>query len=101
MSIKEMSFIFLLLTVVFAGCAKPEDKLLGTWKTTSGGKDIYFTFQKNNELNVNNEVFTKYFVTKDNKLGWGMEEPAPFSIKNNILRIKQEGLILTYQKVKR
>jgi hypothetical protein len=90
----------LLLAVLLAGCKKPEDKLLGTWKIVSGGEEVYFTFQKNNELNVNNAIFTKYFVTKDNELVLGVQEPVPFSVKNGVLRIKQEGLILTYQKVK-
>jgi hypothetical protein len=100
MKTRALLYCVLLLAAFFAGCAKPEDKLLGTWKIVSGGEEVYFTFQKNNELNVNNAVFTKYFVTKDNKLILGLEEPVPFSVKNDVLRIKQEGLILTYRKVK-
>ncbi|GHV29137.1 hypothetical protein AGMMS4952_14330 [Spirochaetia bacterium] len=74
---------------------------MGTWKTVSGGQDVYFTFQKDLSLNVNNEIFLRYFVTKDNKLILGQQEPVPFSIKNNTLRIIQEGdTILTYTKVK-
>jgi hypothetical protein len=100
MNIKGLALIFLALTAIFAGCTKPEEKLWGTWKIRSGKTDVYFTFLKNNELNVNDEVFMKYFVTKDKKLVLGMEEPVSFAIKNNILRINQEGHILTYVKVK-
>jgi hypothetical protein len=89
-----------LLTAALAGCSKPEDKLLGTWKIVSGGEEVYFVFQKNHELNINNKVFTKYFVTKDDKLVLGLEEPVPFSVRKDVLRIKQEGLILTYRRVK-
>jgi hypothetical protein len=100
MRTKFLLFFVSLVVMALAGCAKPEDKLLGTWKIISGGEDVYFTFKKNNELNVNNAVFTKYFVTKDNKLVLGPEDPVPFSVRKDVLRIKQEGLILTYTKVK-
>jgi hypothetical protein len=96
----KILFVLILAALLLSGCAKPEDKLLGTWKIRSGGTDVYFVFQKNNELNVNNEVFTKYFITEDNQLVLGEQDPVPFSVKNNTLRVKQGDLILTYTKVK-
>jgi hypothetical protein len=84
---------------VFA-CAKPQDRLVGTWKTLSGGTEVFFFFERDNSLNINNEVFTRYFVTEDNRLILGREEPAPFSIRGNTLTISQEDHALILKKVK-
>jgi hypothetical protein len=92
--------VCLLLGVVLGGCKKPQDKLLGTWKTTTDGQVVYFTFQKNNDLNVNNQVFMKYFITKKNNLILGREEPAPFSIKGKTLRIEQAEHTLLFERVR-
>ncbi|MDR2477460.1 MAG: hypothetical protein LBD18_06725 [Treponema sp.] len=100
MRLKYWRLFLLLLTMFFIGCTKPQDKILGTWKTVSGGKDVYFTFQKDNNLNVNNEIFVHFFVTSGGRLILGLEEPVPFSIKGNTLRIEQEGHTLTYTRVK-
>jgi hypothetical protein len=89
----------MLLVIFFAGCTKAKDKLLGTWSTVSNATTVYFTFQKNNELNVNNEVFMNYFVTNDKKLVLGREEPALFSVNGDTLRIKQGSHMLTFKKV--
>jgi hypothetical protein len=97
---KVKKIFFLLLTALLTGCLRPQDKILGTWKTVSGGETVYFTFQKNNELNVNNQIYMKYFITKDKKIILGREEPVPFSIKGGTLRIEQENLTLIYTRVK-
>lgn len=96
---KKIISLFFVSTLVFStvisGCAKPETALTGTWKMTQNdGNVIWFTFSSDNTLNVNNEIWLHYFVTKDKKLILGEEEPAPYSIKNNTLRIEQEGLTL-------
>jgi hypothetical protein len=99
MKTKTLLLFLLFLAAVFAGCKKPKNELLGTWQINSGGTIVYFTFQENNDLNVNNEVFTKYFITEDHKLIIGREDPVQFSVRNNTLRIMQEGTILTYTRV--
>ncbi|MDR3284086.1 MAG: hypothetical protein LBS97_02780 [Treponema sp.] len=88
--------------IFFTGCAQPEDKLLGTWATVSNGQTVYFSFLKNNELNVNNEIFMNYFVTGDNKLVLGREAPASFSIKGDTLQINQEDYVhvMTFKRLK-
>jgi hypothetical protein len=63
-----------------------------------GGNIVIFTFAADHTLNVNDEIWLKYFITEDDKLILGEEEPVPYSINNRTLRIKQEGLILTLTK---
>ena len=96
----KIYFIFLVISILLGGCARPQDKILGTWKTVSGEEDIYFTFQDDNDLNVNDQILVKYFVTEDKKIVIGDEGPVPYSIKDNILSIKQESFVLTLTKVK-
>ena len=103
-----MKNLFLLMTLVsltilisLGGCAGPQDKIIGTWMMVSGGEDIYFTFQKDNDLNVNNQIFVKYFITKDNEIVIGEEKPVPFLIKRNTLTIQQESHVMTLTRVKR
>ncbi|MDR0412032.1 MAG: hypothetical protein LBH75_08695 [Treponema sp.] len=95
-----MNKLFLIVLIILtAACAKPEDAFVGTWKMTQpDGDAILFTFFADHTLNVNDEIWLKYFVTKDDKLILGEEEPVPYSIKNRVLRIRQEGLILTLVK---
>jgi hypothetical protein len=85
------------LAVVLSGCGKPEDKFIGTW---INGDGIRFTFSENHDLNVNNEIWLKYFITNDNKLILGDEAPVPYSIKKGTLEIDQGDirLILTRKK---
>jgi hypothetical protein len=80
-------------------CAKPKDSLVGTWKMIqTDGNVVLFTFFADNTLNVNDEIWLKYFITEDGKLILGEEEPVPYSVRDRVLRIKQEGLILTLVK---
>lgn len=95
-----MKKFFLTLSVILiAACGKPEDALVGTWKMTQpNGNIVLFTFSADNTLNVNNEIWLKYFITKDKKLILGEEDPVPYSIESHVLSIKQEGLTLTLVK---
>ncbi|GHV88651.1 hypothetical protein AGMMS50267_10110 [Spirochaetia bacterium] len=85
------------LTIILSGCGKPEDKLLGTWQNKDG---ILFTFSANNDLNVNNEIWLKYFITNDNRLRLGDEEPVPYTIKQGTLEIDQGDIKLTLTRKK-
>jgi len=96
-----MKFVLLLMILIsLGGCTGPQNKLIGTWKMVSDKEDIYFTFQKDNDLNVNNQIYVKYFITKNNEIVIGEEKPVPFTIKKNTLTIQQESLVLTLVKVK-
>ena len=97
----KTKLLFFLLPALLGGCNNPQNKILGTWKITMGGEDIYFSFQEKNELNINNQIFMKYFITKDKKIILGREEPVPFFIEGDTLRIEQESLTLTYIRVKK
>lgn len=92
-------FVLLLAAILLAGCMMPRDKILGTWKTGSDEQTIYFTFYKNNELNINNEIYMQYAIVEKDKIRLGQEEPALFFIEGNTLTINQEGHILTLTKV--
>ena len=96
---RAIIFVFCVLSF-FYGCVSPEDEIMGVWKAVSGEEDIYFTFEENNELNVNNQIFMKYSITEDHKIIWGGEDPVPFSIKNNTLRIMHDSVVLTYKRIK-
>lgn len=92
--------LFITLVMILSGCRKPETQLLGTWTTNQTGETVRFTFTDDNTLNVNNEIWLQYTITKDQKIILGEESPVPYSIKNGILTIDQEDytLILTRQK---
>jgi hypothetical protein len=97
---KDKNICCLIVSIILiTACGKAEDTLVGTWRMVQpDGNVVLFTFSADNTLNVNDEIWLKYFITKDGKLILGEEEPVPYSIKNNIMRIKQEGLILTLVK---
>lgn len=86
--------------MALSGCGgKPESALIGTWKMARrDGTVTWFVFLSDNMLNVNNEIWMRYFVTSDKKIVLGEEAPAPYSIKNGTLTIKQEHSILTLTK---
>jgi hypothetical protein len=94
---KTILFLLLTVAVILSGCGKPEDKLIGTWKNRDG---VLITFSKNNDLNVNNEIWLKYFITNDNKLRLGDEIPAPYSIKQGTLEIDQGDIKLIFTRQK-
>jgi hypothetical protein len=92
-------FCLIVSIILITACGKAEDTLVGTWRMVQpDGNVVLFTFSSDHTLNVNDEIWLKYFITKDDKLILGEEEAVPYSIKNNIMRIKQEGLILTLVK---
>ena len=96
---KQAIFFVFCVLLFFYGCVSPEDEIIGVWKSVSGEEDIYFTFEKN-ELNVNNQIFMKYSITEDHKITLGDEDPVPFSIKNNTLRIMHDSVVFTYKRIK-
>lgn len=102
MKIKLIIIFLLLPAIMYSGCTRKQNIITGTWKAVSDrdGEDIFFVFGDNNELNVNNQVYTKYFITKENQIIWGQEEPAPFSIEGDMLFIHQHGLTLKFTRVK-
>ncbi|MDR2447725.1 MAG: hypothetical protein LBD58_10665 [Treponema sp.] len=101
---KKKNFFCALIVVIMAlsGCGgEREAALIGTWKMTQrDGTITWFVFSSGNTLNVNNEIWMRYFVTSDKKIILGEEDPAPYSIKNGVLTIKQEHSILTLTKEK-
>ena len=93
-------FLPLLVLVFFSGCGSPEKKILGTWKVD--GTEIFFAFLNHQDLNVNNEIFMKYSLTKDGKIVLGEEEPVPFEIKGDNIIIRQpHGFTINLTRVKK
>ncbi|MDR0708338.1 MAG: hypothetical protein LBF60_10785 [Treponema sp.] len=97
---KSVFCALLVVAMALSGCGgKPESALIGTWKMARrDGTVTWFVFLSDNMLNVNNEIWMRYFVTSDKKIVLGEEAPAPYSIKNGTLTIKQEHSILTLTK---
>jgi len=99
-TVKIKTFLLLLLPFCFTGCTNPEKAILGTWKLDKD-ENFYFTFMKNEELSVNDEIFMKYKITDGNKIALGQEEPVSFIIKGNKMQILQEGFDISLTKIKK
>ena len=96
---KPPFLFFAIIFVFFSGCSGPEKKIVGTWRVD--GKEFYFTFLNHEDLNVNNQIFMKYTLTKDGKIILGEEEPAAFKMKGDTIVITQrQGFTINLTRVK-
>ena len=93
-------FLPLLILVFFSGCGGPEKKIVGAWKVD--GEEIFFAFLNHEDLNVNNQIFMKYTLTKDGKIILGEQEPAAFKMKGDTIIITQpQGFTINLKRIKK